>query len=93
MYKKLVKKYYLYKIFTISLPIKKYCNPTYYVMCKYLIKTTPFINIRFLLDEFYKLFCLFRLQFHKNYMIFFCSDKIFFLNSKFLIYKKVNYVN
>lgn len=93
MYKKLLKKYYLNKIFTICLPIKKFCNPTYYIMCNYLIKTTPFFNTQILLEEFYKLIYLFHLQFNKNYLIFFCSEKIFFLKSNFLIFKKVTYMD
>lgn len=93
MYKKLVKKYYFYKIFTISLPIKRHCNPTYYIMCKYLIKTTPFLNLRFLLNEFYKLIYLFNLQLNKNYILFFCSEKIFFLQADFQVNKKLTYQN
>lgn len=93
MYNKVVKKYYLYKIFTISLPIKKFCNPTYYLMCTHLIQTIPFLNLRFLLNEFYKLIYLFKLQLNKNNIIFFGSEKIFFLKSNFLINNKFTYLN
>lgn len=93
MYNKLVKKYYLYKLFTISLPNKKFCNPTYYTMCTHLIQTNPFLNLRFLLHEFYKIIQIFQLQLNKNNIIFFGSEKIFFLKSNFLINKKVQYCN
>lgn len=93
LYNKVVKKYYLYKIFTITLPIKKYCNPTYYLMCTHLIQTTPLLNLHFLLNEFSKLVYLFKLQLNKNNILFLGSEKIFFLKSTFLIKTKFTYLN
>lgn len=93
MYNKLIKKYYLYKIFTISLPVKKRCNPTYYLMCTHLIQKTPFLDLRFLLNEFSKLIYIFKLQLHKNNIIFFGTEKIFFLKSNFLMKQKFTYLN
>lgn len=94
MYKKLIKKYYLYKIFTISIPVKKHCNPTYYIMTKYLIERTPFFNLKILLQEFSKILHLFNFSnCNKNSLLFLGSNKIFLLNSHFLIKKKLNYID
>jgi len=93
MYKKLINKFYLYKIFTITLPVKNCCNPTYYIMCKYLIETTPFLNLKFLLIEILKIVNLFYNKLKKKFILFFCTEKIFLMQHNCLIKKNIAYIN
>jgi len=93
MYNKLIKKYYLYKLFTLSIPKKKGCNQACFLLCRYFIKNTPYGNIQFLIKEIYKMLSIFASTFRTTKLVFFCSYKLFSLNSIFLKTQELKYID
>lgn len=96
MHKKLIKKFYLLKLFTVCLPYKKSIRKNNYFLCKYIAMKTPYSDINKFLKEIYKLFFI---QKHLKYnnLIFSCYNKIFSKNiktisKKFIDNKKLNYI-
>ena len=82
MYNKVLKKYYLYKLFSLALPQKKGINKSCYYFCKYLIKTTPYGDLNRFLREVHR-FANIALNATNKKVLFICSNKIFvFYNFK-----------
>jgi len=92
MYYKIIKKYYLYKIFSLSLPSKKNSNQPCYLLCKYFSQKIPCLNISLLIKELQKLLSLSMHSLPAKRLLFFCAEKVFFLNSIFLQQKQLTYI-
>ena len=81
MYKKLIKKYFLFKICIFLLPKKKRVNVSCYFFCKYLIQSTPYTDSSSFLQEIFRLFnMIFNLCYLKCFL-FICSNKIFLVEN------------
>lgn len=79
MYKKVIKKYSLYKLFIWALPKTVLPNKACYYLCKYLIKLTPYGSLIMFLQEIKRILNIL-LQFSaRKEFIFICSDKIYLL--------------
>lgn len=87
MYNLLTKKYYLKKIFVLSLPKNRKSNITCFFMCKYTVKNTPYSNISLLLKEISRLFSTIMSLDKKNFL-FVCSNAIYLYN-----FTKINKLN
>lgn len=82
MYRKIINKYYLQKIFALVIPQKKKSNLVSYFFIKYLIKNSPYNNMSIFMKEIHKLI---NILYNKNTtkkLIFLCTNKIFFLNQQ-----------
>lgn len=82
MYNKILKKYNIFKIFTLSLPKKNGSMAATYYLIKYFVKGTPYGNINVFIKEVSKLTCLFYNLPNEKELFFVCSNKIFFYNIK-----------
>ena len=78
MYNKIIKKYYLYKIFTLAIPKKKGINSANYFLCKYIMQNTPYGNFSAFIKEIYNLITLFIPNSNQKKILFICANKIFF---------------
>ena len=81
MYKKIIKKYYLYKIFMLALPRFSLLNQACHFLCKYLIKRTPYGNLLIFLLDIKRLLNIVLNYGMKKQYIFVCSNKIYYMNN------------
>lgn len=100
MYNKLIKKFYILKIFSLNIPVTIYnIRKTNYYLCKYIALNTPYANIFVFLKELNKILLLSENTCNLKKLLIFCSDKIFFKNLKknkkksSVIRKKINNIN
>lgn len=93
MYNKLIKKHYLYKLFTLSLPKKNRSNSVCFFLCSYFIKNTPYGNIKVFIQEIYRVLGLWLNTSSKKNILFICMSKIFFINFISLNKKQIDYIN
>lgn len=93
MHNKLLKKFYILRLFTVCLPRKKIYIKNNYFLCKYIALKTPYSDINKFIKEIYKLFFIQKeLKFNRN-LIFSCCNKTFCkslkpINKEFVYNKK-----
>ena len=93
MYFKLIKKYYIYKIFTLSLPLHQKSNkPTYY-LCKYTLNNTAYANISSFITEIYRVLSPFLYLTKGKRLLFISTKNVYTLNLTRFNKKKFNYLN
>jgi len=64
-----------------------------FLLCKYFVKNTPFCDIQLLIKEIYKVLSIYTNVLLIKKLLFFCSNKIFFLNSLFMCQKQLTYID
>lgn len=97
MYNKLIKKFYILKLFSISTPTNSNIRKNNYFLCKYIALNTPYANVLVFLKELNKILFINKKSYALKKLLFFCSNKIFLkcLNKEKLniIYRKINNQN
>lgn len=87
MYNRIIKKFYIIKLFSFSLPQSKYVRKNSFYLCKFFLKQTPYGNILVFIKELQKILFINNNTFEFQKMLFLCSNRIYFKNINCKSYK------